>query len=224
LTARSNQLSNLALGETLRLNRSILWTPPNFGPNQENLLSPVFSFHERISMDIVVSSKGVRNTVIAIVLAVMGITAMLVVPVIVAPKQQPATPLPPDAMAAVKGATAFYTLDFTEPPELWTLRVCGTTTADGCKVIQEFFAPSVRAAVDKYRIQTHAFVQPVQLVSNMGDRNIWKLEVTLTNPWDEESSAMAQNVFAEVATENGRWLLSRILFEHEAGHFITPTP
>ena len=175
-------------------------------------------------MDIVVNSKGVRNALVAVVLAIVGITALLVVPVMIAPKPTSTPAIPPDAMAAVKGATAFYTLDYTEPPNLWALRVCGYTTEEGCKAIQEFFAPSVQAAIDKYRVQTHAFVKPVQLIVDDGDRRIWKLEVTLTHPWSEGPEGMQQDVYAEVAKEGGRWLLSRILFEQEIAQFLTPTP
>ncbi len=175
-------------------------------------------------MDIDVNSKGVRNAAVALVVALVGIIALLVVPVILAPKPQIPPAIPPDAMAAVKGATAFYTLDYTEPPNLWPLRVCGYTTEAGCKAIREFFAPSVQAAIDKYRVQTHAFVEPVQLMADDGDRRIWKLEVTLTHPWSEGSEGMQQDVYAEVAKEGGRWLLSRILFEQEIAQFLTPTP
>src|SRR5688572_16889937 len=175
-------------------------------------------------MDIVVNSKGVRNAVIAFVVAVVGITAMLFVPLILAPKPQNEPALPPDAMAAVKGATAFYTLDYTEPPNLWPLRVCGYTTEQGCQAIREYFAPSVQAAIDQYRVQTHAFVEPVQLMVDDGDRRIWKLEVILTNPWTEGSEGMHQDVYAEVAKEGGRWLLNRILFEQEIDQFLTPAP
>ena len=175
-------------------------------------------------MDIVVNSKGVRNALVAAVLAIVGITALLVVPVMMTPKSTSTPAIPPDAMAAVKGATAFYTLDYTEPPNLWPLRVCGYTTEEGCKAIREFFASSVQAAIHKYRVQTHAFAKPVQLIVDDGDRRIWKLEVTLTNPWSEGSEGMTQDVYAAVAKEGGRWLLSRILFEQEVAKFITPTP
>ena len=37
----------------------------------------------------------------------------------------------PDAQAAAKALTAFYTLDYTEPVDQWQGRVCALTTPDG---------------------------------------------------------------------------------------------
>lgn len=174
-------------------------------------------------MDIVVNSKGVQNAAFTLILALAGITALLVVPHYLAPKPQTGPAIPPDAMAAVDGVTAFYTLDYTEPPNLWPLRVCTYATEKGCEAIREFFAPSVQAAVDQYRVQTYAMVEPVQVMVDAGDRRIWKLEVTLTNPWSEDTLG-TQNVYAEVEKEGGKWLLSRVLFEQEIAQFLTPTP
>jgi hypothetical protein len=141
-----------------------------------------------------------------------------------APEPAVESPISPDAMAAVKGVNEFYTLDFKESPEKWLLRVCGFTTDEGCRAVEEFFAPSVRAAVDQNRIHTYAFVQPVQLLLDNGDHRIWKLEVTLTNPWNEGPEGMRQDVYAEVANEGRKWLLNRILFEQEVTNFLTPIP
>jgi hypothetical protein len=175
-------------------------------------------------MDILVNTKGARNAAILAFLSLAGIIALMVVPIIIAPKQETKPAMPPDAMAAVQGITAFYTLDFTESSDKWLLRVCGYTTDQGCLAVKDFFAPSVRAAVDQNRIQTHAFVTPVQLISDQGDHRIWRLGVTLTNPWKDGQEGMQQDVYADVANVGGKWLLNRILFEQEVSQFLTPIP
>jgi hypothetical protein len=175
-------------------------------------------------MDILVNAKGARNAGILIALSLAGIIALLVGPIIMAPKQETRPAPSPDAMAAVQGVNAFYTLDFTESSDKWLLRVCGYTTDQGCMAVKDFFASSVRATVDQHRVQTHAFVTPVQLISDKGDHRIWRLAVILTNPWNEGQEGMQQDVFAEVANEGGKWLLNRILFEQEVSQFLTPIP
>ncbi len=174
-------------------------------------------------MDIVVDSKSVCNAAIVLILAVAGVAASLFIPPYLASRAQNDSEIPSDAMAAVNGVTAFYTLDYTEPPNLWSSRVCAYATKKGCEAIREFFAPSVQAAVDQYQVQTYAMVEPVQMMADFEDRRIWKLEVTMTNPWNEETVG-TQDVYAEVEKEDGEWLLSRILFEQEVVRFLTPTP
>lgn len=174
-------------------------------------------------MDIVLNSKGLRNAALTLILALAGIAALLVMPLLLTPTPRNDSETPADAMAAVNAVTAFYTLDYTEPPNLWPSRVCTYTTQKGCQAIREFFAPSVQAAVDEYRVQTYAMVEPVQVMADIEGRRIWKLEVTLTNPWSDETVGV-QDIYAEVEREGGQWLLSRVLFEQEIAQFLTPTP
>lgn len=138
-------------------------------------------------MDIVVNSKGLRNTAFAFLVLLAGIAALFATPLLHTPGPQDTSQIPQDAMAAVKAVTAFYTLDYTEPPNLWTSRVCAHATQKGCQAIRDFFAPSVQAAVDEHRVQTYAMVEPVQVVTDFEGRRIWKLEVTLTNPRSDET-------------------------------------
>ena len=64
--------------------------------------------------------------------------------------------------------------------------------------------------------------QPEDL-ADFGESRIWKLQVTLVNPWDAETVDV-QQVYAEVRKEGGRWLLERILFEQEIAQHLTPAP
>ena len=130
---------------------------------------------------------------------------------------------PPEAQAAVKALTAFYTLDYTESVTQWQAQVCALSTPNGCQLIQSLFAPTVYQVVEANRVKTGSAVQAVRMVENDGVTRIWQMEVTLDNPWPGEKATTP--VYAEVAQVNGKWLLNRILFDQEAARFAaTPTP
>jgi len=174
-------------------------------------------------MDIVIHSKGVRTAAFLLLLALAGIMGWSAWQQRLMPKSEGEPVLPPDALAAARGVSAFYTLDFTEPPNLWPQRVCAYATQQGCEAIQDFFAPAVIASAEHYQVRTQAMAEPLQLVADFGTRRVWKLAVTLTNPWSDETVGM-QEVYAEVRQEGGGWLLERILFEQEIAGYLTPTP
>jgi hypothetical protein len=126
----------------------------------------------------------------------------------------------PDAQAAIKALTAFYTLDYNEPVDQWQSRVCVETTPDGCQLIQALFGPAVRKVVEANQVKTGCSVQAVRLVEDKGDTRVWLLEVTLDKPWPSEKPTM--QVYAEVTRINDTWLLNRILFDQESARFATP--
>jgi hypothetical protein len=136
---------------------------------------------------------------------------------------------PPDAQAATRALTAFYTLDYRVPETQWQAGVCALSTPNGCQLIQSLFAPTVYQVVSANQVKTGCTVQAVRMVEEStpqghdGATHIWQLEVTLDNPWPGEKATTA--VYAEVAQANGTWLLNRILFDQEAARFAaTPTP
>jgi hypothetical protein len=133
---------------------------------------------------------------------------------------QPDPQSAPDAQAAVKALTAFYTLNYTEPVDQWQSQVCALTTPDGCQLIQALFAPTVRKVVEANQVKTGCSIQAVRLVEDKDDTRIWLLEITLDKPWPGETLTM--QVYAEVAQTNGTWLLNRILFDQETARFNTP--
>jgi hypothetical protein len=130
---------------------------------------------------------------------------------------------PPDAQAAVKALTAFYTLDYMEPVDQWQARVCTLSTPNGCQLIQSLFAPTIRQVVETNRVKTGCTVQAIRIIENNGATHIWQLEVTLDDPWPGEKATTP--VYAEVVQAKGAWLLNRILFDQEAALFAaTLTP
>lgn len=132
---------------------------------------------------------------------------------------QPAQPsVPPDQQAALAGVQAFYSLDFRETSQAWLARVCALSTRQGCQVIRAHFAPAIQHVLETHRPQTTSQVTVVRRVEEQPGRSIWLLQVRLTRPWPGLQAA-TQPVYAEVALEDGRWLLQRILFAQEAARF-----
>jgi hypothetical protein len=132
-----------------------------------------------------------------------------------------------DAMAAMAGVSAFYTIDHTEAESSWSDRMCAlTATPDDCLFLQVYFAPLIRTTAEKYNIRTTCTVLPVQLFST-DDANlsrIWTLQVTVTDPWpgiDPTETVYAKVVFDQLAQE---WRFRRILFEQELQGYGTPSP
>jgi hypothetical protein len=128
-----------------------------------------------------------------------------------------------DVQAAVNAATAFYTLDYTADPELWTTRVCELTTDAGCNAVRSFFSPAIQTMVRKYRIRTGCSVIAIRVVSDHGSVRVWQVSVAISHPWPELDNPV-QAVFVEVQKVNGIWLMNRILFRQEVENLLTPTP
>ncbi len=130
----------------------------------------------------------------------------------------------PDALAAINGVAAFYTLDYTVPAEQWEAAVCKTMTPDGCLVFQALYAPVVRLVVEQHQVQTGCSVQALRLVEENGDGSrTWLLEVMLDAPWPGIGPVMP--IYAEVVPAgDNAWLLDHILLEEESARFQTPAP
>jgi hypothetical protein len=129
----------------------------------------------------------------------------------------------PSAQAVIAGVQAFYTIDYTEPMEAWTKRVCMVTTPDGCEVIMALYAPIVYAAAQANKVQTGCAAIPVRMVEESADGNtrVWLLDVTLTQPWPGVQSPM--QLYADaVLGEDGIWRMNHILLDQESERFATP--
>ena len=174
-------------------------------------------------MQIVIHPKVKKILIILGVLAVLGIGFLAVRPLFANRPGTPAAGIQPDAQAAMDAATAFYTLDYSMPPALWESKVCMLTTEAGCQAIRNFYAPAVQAMAEKNKIQSDCTVVPVRLVADEGKIHTWQVSVTINHPWPGLDTPV-QEAFVEVEKVNGIWLMNRILFQQEAGGFVTPTP
>ena len=173
-------------------------------------------------MKIIIHPKA-RTALIALLsMALLSLILLTLRPWLFSRPEKSETGITRDAQAAVDAVTAFYTLDYTAPPELWISNLCVLTTEAGCAAIRSFYAPAVQTLIQNSRIQTRCTVQPVQRVEDRGDIRIWKVTVTLDRPW-AGLEASTQDVYVEVSRVHGRWLMNRILFEKETDRFITPT-
>jgi hypothetical protein len=174
-------------------------------------------------MQISIHPKAKKILITLGAIALLGIAFFTVLPLLHSSSPTTATGTSPDAQAAVKALTAFYTLDYIESPELWATRVCTLATDSGCRAIHAFYATAVQVMVQENQIQTGCTVAPVRMVSDMGSIRIWHVNVTITKPWPGLGNPV-QDVFVEVEDVNGIWLMNRILFQQEVGDFLTPIP
>ncbi len=132
-----------------------------------------------------------------------------------------------DAQAAITGVSAFFTIDYTESAEQWAGRVCTTTTNEGCIFARGYTAAAVHATAEKYSVQTSCTVLPVELVGNDEAHmlRIWKMQVTLSNPWPEIEQTHTVYVAIEFDEYLQEWRMQHVLFEQEAQKYIaSPTP
>jgi hypothetical protein len=132
-----------------------------------------------------------------------------------------------DARAAIAGVSAFYTIDYTESADQWAERVCATTTDEGCLFSKGYYAGAVHVTAEKYSVHTSCTVLSVALVDNDKTHmlRIWKMQVTLSNPWP--TIQQTQAVYVAVAYDEKRqeWRMQHVLFDQEAQKYIkTPTP
>ena len=132
-----------------------------------------------------------------------------------------------DAQAAIAGVSAFYTINYTESVEQWADRVCATTTNEGCVLARGYYAASVHTSAEEYSVQTSCTVLPVELVDNDEARmvRIWKMQVTLSNPWPAVEQTDTVYVAVEYDENFQEWRMQHLLFEQEAQKYdVTPTP
>jgi hypothetical protein len=165
-------------------------------------------------MQIVLHPKARKALIAIMIIALLTITLLALHPWLFPRPEKSELAIAPDAQAAVDAVTAFYTLDYTASPELWTSNVCALATDKGCIAIRSFYVFIVQTLVQNSRIQTSCVVQPVRLVEDDGDVRIWQVSVTLDHPWAGLKESK-QDVFIEVAKVHGGWLMNRILFTQE---------
>ena len=174
-------------------------------------------------MQISFHPKAKKFLIILGAIAVLGIAIFAAWPLFHKHPVVPAQGTSPDAQAAVNAATAFYTLDYTADPELWTTRVCELETDAGCNAVRSFFSPAIQTMVQKNRIQTGCSVIAIRMVSDHGSVRVWQVSVAISNPWPGLDNPV-QDVFVEVQKVNGIWFMNRILFQQEVENFLTPMP
>ncbi len=153
----------------------------------------------------------------------VAVSIMVILPLLRRGSTTLAAGAAPDAQAAMDAVEAFYTLDYTEDPDLWATRVCIHTTDAGCRAIRGFFAPAVAAMALENHVQTTCSVTPIRLVSETGNTRIWEMAIALQNPWPGLVSPV-QDAYVEVEKVNDTWLMNRILFQQEIKRYFTPTP
>ena len=175
------------------------------------------------------SEKGTVNpaplVIMAVVFALAGWAIVHFVVPLFRDKQIPAAGqvISPDEQAAIAGVSAFYTIDYTEPENAWADRVCAVSTDEGCTVVKGYLAAAIRLTAEKYSVQTGCTVLPVELVENdeINQLRIWKVQVTLANPWPGVEQTHAVYVAVEYDSTLQKWLMQHILFKQEMEKYTT---
>jgi hypothetical protein len=137
----------------------------------------------------------------------------------------PAPKITEDGQAAALGVAAFYSLSASDGVEGWQSRVCAVSTQSGCEFAINFVAPAFAGLFQADpSLETTATAVPLELVEDGEDMRVWRVEVSLDNPW--EGFENPQEVYALVVRDGDTWKYERILLslEVEARYKTTPTP
>lgn len=174
-------------------------------------------------MQIQIHQKAKKVLIAILILTLIAIVFLALRPALFPRHETLATTPVQDAQAAVNAVTAFYTLDYTESPDVWAARVCAYATEEGCAIVRSYFAPAMQSLLQVNFIQTGCTALPVRLVEDAEDKRIWQIEATLDHPW-MGLDTQTQMVFVEMSWEDNQWLMNRILFEQEVDRLNTAIP
>ncbi len=181
--------------------------------------SSFFLFPPWRSMEITLNRKSL--TAIAIpALIIAGFAAWLFalggLPLILSAfaGQAPAasTTTDPDARAAALGISTLYTVSAAEGVDAWLERVCAISTEAGCEFTQTAYKPGF-SRIMQGGVETAAYAQPIERMEGNGTYSVWKLSLTVDNPWAGLENPTI--VYALVYQEGDAWLFGRVLFEQE---------
>ena len=127
------------------------------------------------------------------------------------------------SQAAVRGAQAFYTLNYLTGQEKWLADLCAVSTESGCAFDRNLVGPGLwdqlaaaqtnttaqATAQDKVRQQ----VDPVRANAPM---QVWRLQIQLSAPWSVQKTPQTDfSALAIVVNESGLWKFERFVTEEE---------
>jgi hypothetical protein len=143
--------------------------------------------------------------------------------------QMHSSPIPPDAQAAVKGVSTFYTIDYHETADQWADRLCKVLDSDtDCHASRVYLAPSVYSTAQKYSIETTCSVLPVGLVSDKvqdgREYRVWEMQATLSKVWPGMPGPAI--IYAEVVLDpaSQKWAMTHVLLNDEVSALQSAAP
>jgi hypothetical protein len=129
--------------------------------------------------------------------------------------------------AALAGARAFYTVDYSTGQQQWLNRLCSVSTQTGCTVYQNVIVPNLWRKLEEGKTVTSVIVtaqEKVQeeIASTRGNAptQIWRLKIRLSSPWPVQKDPITEfTSLAMVIKEDGAWKFERFLTEEELKAF-----
>ena len=125
--------------------------------------------------------------------------------------------------AALAGAQAFYTVDYSAGQQQWLNRLCSVSTQAGCIVYQNVIVPNLWSKLEEGKTVTSVEVTAQekvqeQVASTRGNAptQIWRLKIQLSSPWPVQKDPITEfPALTLVIKEDGAWKFERFLTEEE---------
>lgn len=129
--------------------------------------------------------------------------------------------------AALAGAKAFYTVDYTAGQQQWLDRLCSVSTQTGCIVYQNVIVPNLWSQLEEGKTVTTVEVSAQEKVQEQvastrdnAPMQVWRLNIQLSSPWPMQKEPVTDfPTLALVLKENGSWKFERFLTEDELQSF-----
>lgn len=131
--------------------------------------------------------------------------------------------------AAIDGAKAFYTVDYSSGQQHWLDQLCSMSTQTGCIVYQNVIVPSLWSQLEEEKIATTVEVSAQEKVQEQvastrdnAPMQVWRLNIQLSSPWPMQKEPVTDfPALALVINESGTWKFERFLTEEELQAFST---
>lgn len=125
--------------------------------------------------------------------------------------------------AALAGARAFYTVDYSTGQQKWLDQLCSVSTRAGCIVYQNVIVPNLWSQLDAGKVVTTVEVSIQEKVQEQiastrdnAPMQIWRLNIQLSSPWPVQQEPITEfPALALVIKENETWKFERFLTEEE---------
>lgn len=129
--------------------------------------------------------------------------------------------------AALAGAKAFYTVDYTAGQQHWLDRLCTVSTQTGCIVYQNVIVPNLWSQLEEGKVATTVEVSAQEKVQEQvassrdnAPMQVWRLNIQLSSPWPMQKEPITDfPALALVIKESGTWKFERFLTEEELQSF-----
>ncbi len=132
------------------------------------------------------------------------------------PSVQAPTPLPDEteaAKAAVEGTQAFFQIQIDSGKDAWLNHFCSLSTENGCTLTRMGADRMWKKYVDA-KTSVQATAKALEQVSNTVTEQVWRVEVTLSEPLPGSNKTQDEAYVLAVKTDAG-WKFDRFLLEPE---------